>query len=121
MSDLIDREKVIKIVHQTIYEFMDVDNDGQPITSEDRMLLSVNKAICNKIKDLPSEENMIEAIPSVEGRWLWDPGKMELICTHCGDGYHFDDADTVLSFISEAHFCMNCGARMVSGCKLETV
>ena len=54
--DLIDRAEVIKLIHRTVYEFMDVDNDGQPITTEDKILLSVNKAICNEIKDLPSAE-----------------------------------------------------------------
>ena len=101
MSDLIYRKKVIKIVHQTIYEFMDVDNDGQPITSEDRMLLSVNKAICNKIKDLPSEENT--------GEWHIYYGEKiyagfavkTIYCSNCG-----------MVSVSKTNYCPHCGARM---------
>ena len=45
------------IVHKTIYGFFDVcsDKEETPMTDKDKLLLEVNKAVCNNIKDLEQE------------------------------------------------------------------
>ena len=50
-------EEIINIVHKTIYQFFDVcgDNEEVPMSNKDKMLLGVNKAICNNIKALEQE------------------------------------------------------------------
>ena len=45
-----DIDLVRKIVHETILSFM--DEESEIMTKEDILLLEVNKAICEKIKQL---------------------------------------------------------------------
>ena len=49
----IDTDKAVDIVHKTINEFFDVcpDDKEEPMSPKDIMLLEINKAICNKIKE----------------------------------------------------------------------
>lgn len=48
------KDKTIKIIHEEIYKFFDVAEDGseEPITDKDIMLLEVNKGICTRLKEL---------------------------------------------------------------------
>ena len=43
---------ITDIVHKTIYSFFDIadDNSEEPINEKDKLLLEINKAICNNIK-----------------------------------------------------------------------
>ena len=54
------KEEIIDVIHKTIYQFFDVcgDNEEVPMTDKDKLLLSVNKAICNNIKALEQEPFM---------------------------------------------------------------
>ena len=54
MSDLIKRQEVIDIIHKTIYEHFDIadDDSEEPVSEKDKLLLTVNKEICNRIKEL---------------------------------------------------------------------
>ena len=56
-GDAINRQAVIDIIHKTIYDFFDVcgDDEEVPISDKDKLLLKVNKAICNNIKALEQE------------------------------------------------------------------
>ena len=49
---------IIDIVHKTIYSFFDIadDNSEEPINEKDKLLLEVNKAICNNIKEVLKDE-----------------------------------------------------------------
>lgn len=44
--------KILDIIHKTIYQFFDVcgDDEETPMSDKDKLLLEVNKAICNNIK-----------------------------------------------------------------------
>lgn len=55
-EDAVNRQAVIHTVHKSIYEFFDTSGDYgvAPMTDMDKMLLAVNKAICNNVKGLPS-------------------------------------------------------------------
>lgn len=60
-----DVKEIIDVIHKTIYQFFDVciDDEETPISDKDKLLLEVNKAICNAIKALEctsQAENVIE-------------------------------------------------------------
>lgn len=52
-----EKKQIIDIIHKTIYPFFDVCDNGEetPISDKDKLLLKVNKAICNNIKALEQE------------------------------------------------------------------
>ena len=51
-----DIKTINDIVHKTIYGFFDICGDEEtPMTDKDKLLLEVNKAVCNNIKDLEQE------------------------------------------------------------------
>ena len=60
MDNVISEQSVINTIHKTIYSFFDVvENDsGEPMNEKDKLLLRVNKAICNEIKKLPPAGKM---------------------------------------------------------------
>lgn len=45
-------DEILGIIHSTIYDFMNesCDDEESPLTDKDKLLLSVNKAICNNLK-----------------------------------------------------------------------
>jgi hypothetical protein len=49
-----DIKEILDIVHKTIYQFFDVcGNDEEvPMSDKDKLLLKVNKAICNNLKEM---------------------------------------------------------------------
>lgn len=46
-------KEIIDIIHNTIYQFFDVYSDEEevPMSDKDKLLLKVNKAICNNLKE----------------------------------------------------------------------
>ena len=58
MNDIISRQAGIDVVHKIIYGFFDLadDDSEEPISDKDKLLLEVNKAICEGIKDLVSAQ-----------------------------------------------------------------
>ena len=53
-------KEILDVIHNTIYQFFDVceDNEEAPMSDKDKLLLDVNKAICNNLKALESESRM---------------------------------------------------------------
>lgn len=100
LGDAVSRQAVLDTTHKTIYEFFDIadDNSEEPINDKDKLLLTVNKAICNKLKQLPS----VNPQPKT-GYWI-DTGSGQM-CSRCGEiQYGYD---------SFRRFCPNCGAKMI--------
>ena len=65
-DDAISRQVVVDTVHKTILGFFS-DKDGA-MTDTEKTLLSVNKAICDGVRALPSAQS--------EQRWIpWHSGK----------------------------------------------
>ena len=67
---------ILDVIHKTIYQFFDVCSDDEeiPISDKDKLLLEVNKAICDNLKALEQEpcEDAISrqaAIDTIES-WL---------------------------------------------------
>lgn len=49
--------EILDVIHKTIYQFFDVcgDDEEVPMSDKDKLLLEVNKAICNNIKALEQD------------------------------------------------------------------
>ena len=49
--------EILDVIHKTIYQFFDVCDDDEevPMSDKDKLLLEVNKAICNNLKALEQE------------------------------------------------------------------
>ena len=50
-------KEILNIIHKTIYQFFDVCEDDKevPMSDKDKLLLEVNKAICNNLKALEQQ------------------------------------------------------------------
>ena len=50
-------KEILDVIHKTIYQFFDVcgDDEEVPMSDKDKLLLEVNKAICNNLKALNQE------------------------------------------------------------------
>lgn len=50
-------KEILDVIHNTIYQFFDVcgDDEEVPMSDKDKLLLEVNKAICNNLKALEQE------------------------------------------------------------------
>lgn len=54
-EDVVSREAVIDLIHKTILTFFDIaddDDEDTSISEKDKLLLTVNKTICNAIKEM---------------------------------------------------------------------
>jgi len=51
-------KEILDVIHKTIYQFFDVcgDDEEVPMSDKDKLLLEVNKAICNNLKALQQDE-----------------------------------------------------------------
>ena len=63
-------KEILDVIHKTIYQFFDVceDDEEVPMSDKDKLLLEVNKAICNNLKALEQEHRWIpvtERLPEV--------------------------------------------------------
>lgn len=97
MADLIDRQTIIEAIHSAIYPYFCGAEDGDALSEDEKLVLSVNKAVCTAIKALPSAERHGEWIQKSTG------GVSFYTCSRCG-------------FIAWEHeytnYCPNCGATM---------
>ena len=61
-KDKVPISAITDIVHETIYQFFDVvdDNSEEPISDKDKLLLEVNKTICNNLKSWANGAERIE-------------------------------------------------------------
>lgn len=94
-------QEIIDVVHKTIYQFFDVcgDNEEMPLTDKDKLLLKVNKAICNNLKVLePKTGHWIEIVVNRQHK---------IKCDKCG---YIESK----YFTHIRNFCPNCGVRMES-------
>lgn len=71
-DDTISRKSVIDAVHAAVRPF--IADDGDEMNDADKLVLSINKAVCNAIKALPT------ALPE------WE--ELLVICDNCGHAIH---------------------------------
>lgn len=102
-EDCITKAEVINTIHKTIYGFFDIadDDSEEPINDKDKLLLTINKAISNEVKALPS----VKPQPK-NGEWIdtddtdeWWGGIYR--CSICGE-----------EMIGRYSYCPGCGAEM---------
>lgn len=103
------KEAIIDVVHKTIYGFFDVaaDDSEEPMSEKDKLLLEVNKAVCNAVKDMPDDERKT-------GKWInrhyaGERSVDTVICTECGEEFSYD-AETGVS-AEDYNFCPHCGEK----------
>ena len=55
-------KEILDVIHKTIYQFFDGcgDDEEVPMSDKDKLLLEVNKAICNNLKALEKENKIID-------------------------------------------------------------
>lgn len=70
MADYIDRHTIIESIHSAIYPFICGAEDGDELSEAEKLVLSVNKAICTAIKAMPSAD-AIEVVRCWNCVW-WD-------------------------------------------------
>lgn len=99
MKEIIYKQDAINVVHHSIFDFFDVveDDEESSITEKDKMLLELNKAICNNIKELPFAQRKGKWIDVNSDGSLWR-------CNQCKD-----------TACCKGDYCPNCGALMVRG------
>ena len=91
--------EILDVIHKTIYQFFDVcgDDEEVPMSDKDKLLLEVNKAICNALK----------ALERKTGHWIikWDEDNREQrnYCSVCNEWEY-----------TVSRYCPNCGAKMES-------
>jgi hypothetical protein len=66
-------KEILNIIHKTIYQFFDACEKDAPMSDKDKLLLEVNKAICNNLKalvqpceDCISREGTIKSIENMK-------------------------------------------------------
>lgn len=92
-----DIKTINDIVHKTIYGFFDICGDEEtPMTDKDKLLLEVNKTVCNNIKNLEQEPQTMHWQKHTDAS-----GNSWHTCPTCG---HI--AYTL------SHYCPDCGARL---------
>lgn len=103
------KDAVIDVVHKTICGFFDVvaDDSEEPISEKDKLLLEINKAVCNAIKEMPDDERRA-------GKWISARvGRLftsnDFKCSACGNFLNFDGVNAGRG---DANYCPNCGAKM---------
>ena len=111
MTDLIERQSVLDTIHRFFTEEVDKiptkkTEDGEVyVIHKCQPLFEMNKALCKRIKALPS------VTPAERtGHWINDRNKNNVRCSVCGRGYK--DVCATASITSYS-YCPNCGARMV--------
>ena len=133
-------KEIIDIIHNTIYQFFDVCGDDEEVSmsEKDKLLLEVNKAICNNLKALeqhPCEDlahscMIVESIPSThpnmpefeeqaihdvlrelrcrKGKWLLSKEQH-----HVEKTYECSECGMIIWGENElSKYCPNCGAKM---------
>ena len=70
--------EMFDVIHKTICQFFDVckENEEVPMSDKDKLLLEVNKAICNNLKALEQESTLDKVKTKIdrEERWLSQAG-----------------------------------------------
>jgi len=108
MSDLIDRQAAIDVVHRAIYDFFDIcsDDDESPITYKDEKLLEINKAITTQICKLPSAQPERK-----KGKWIYEGVRGRFPACRCSVCGNVENVDWAM-ISGKVNYCPNCGADM---------
>lgn len=89
-------KEIIDVIHKSIYPFFDVcEDEEEPLSDKDKLLLEVNKAICNNLKALeqepktgwiPCSERLPEDRRAVFVTAYWHETYQVMMASYYGDG-----------------------------------
>lgn len=96
---IIKRQDAIDTIHKTIYELFGYQG-GETFTDTDELLLTVNKLLCKKIREIPAAD----VLERKKGEWTDIGGIIRWGCPLCHHAYEH-----------RYNFCPNCGADMREG------
>lgn len=103
MAEYIDKQATIGAIHSAIYSYFCGAEDGDELSEDEKLVLSVNKAICTAIKAFPSAD--VE--PVRHGKWIeTEDDTIHGYCSVCGWESHLYEDDVI-----GMPYCPNCGAR----------
>lgn len=74
MADYIDKQDAIYAVHRAAYQFFCGSEDGDELSEDEKLVLSVNKAVCTAIKALPSAD-VVEVVRCGECKHMTADGR----------------------------------------------
>ena len=77
MIDLIDRQTIIETIHKAIYPYFCGAEDGDILNEDEKLVLSVNKAVCTAIKALPSADIDLSNFSDKLWAAAYERGKIE--------------------------------------------
>lgn len=108
MTNYIDRQTIIDTIHRAIYPYFCGAEDGDALSEDEKLVLSVNKAVCTAIKALPSADVQ----PVRHGHWYHGEAyPHHLYCSVCYRTALPND-EYVERWGLHMNYCPNCGARM---------
>ena len=103
-----EKAEIIEVVHSTLRGFFEpFFGEERPFTQTENVLLEVNKAICNKIREMPVDRPHGEWKDLSDG---WQEGTYE--CSNCKAEFVLIEGTPE---DNEYNFCPNCGADMREG------
>lgn len=88
-----ERQAIIELVHTTVLGFFEFTD-----RKTEKVLLKVNKAICNKIKEMPTDR------PPERPHGKWENDRLEKHTLHVGDCSKCGEKGVI------GNFCMWCGS-----------
>lgn len=101
MADYIDKQDAIYAVHSAIYPYFCGAEDGDELSEDEKLVLSVNDAICTSIKALPSVDSV--EVEKAKGRKTCG-----LECLRCKQTYDYSwDTMDEISYTMYS-YCPDC-------------
>lgn len=98
--EMIYKDDAVAVVHSVMLKLMDVSEDAEPMSEQDRLLLTANKEICTKLKQLQSAQPERK-----KGKWIKISPANIYECSICGQNVMTNDIDCY-------HYCHGCGVDM---------
>jgi len=95
-----EKKEIIDLVHKTIFDFFEFSPEDRAFTQTEAILFKVNKALCGKINEIPTEERP-------QGEWEWQT-EDKYRCTNCGEVVRVKEVMNVPQY----NFCPMCSADM---------
>jgi len=91
-------KEILDVIHKTIYQFFDIceDDEEVPMSDKDKLLLEVNKAICNNLKTLEHRQRWIpvsERLPEKHGDYLVTIENGDVFNCYFNPDYCYDGYD----------------------------
>lgn len=113
-------QEILNIIHKTIYQFFDAYEDDAPMSDKDKLLLEVNKAICNNLKAV--EKQPCESIKEIPKDYKYDTETEDfLVYRHMYTGHEIHIEKPAPRYKLEQQSCEDCISRQAALNALEAL